>query len=241
MVIRKVKSSLTSTASVLLMLSGVMPAHADQPNEEVRKLIDQVQDLKSKCRGSGDDPYTYVACFDMQKPTAKLEHLGWCYGPIGDPGYKQRWIPCTSDPKRLAHNSAPPVIQASNWKRFSSDTYTLAPEVLTSPFLIATMSKGKIFLNLMEPNSDHCSHRSNSGPDSSSPYLINDTYVKFQSFCVDGNRIFYPSTEAGKSLLLNSIESGSTKIEVERLPPLIFFKTDFESVKRELRKTESAL
>lgn len=225
----------------ILLLSGSISAHADKPTGEAQKLIIEVDNLHSKCRGRGDDPYTYAACYDMNKPTAKLEQLGWCYGPIGDPGYKQRWIRCSSDPKRLVHNSAPPVIQASNWKRFSSDTYTLAPEVLTSPFLIATMSKGKIFLNLMEPNSDHCSHRSNSGPDSSSPYLINDTYVKFQSFCVDGNRIFYPSTEAGKSLLLNSIESGSTKIEVERLPPLIFFKTDFESVKRELRKTESAL
>lgn len=238
---KRLKKPIISIPLAILILSGPISAHAEKPTEEAQKLINKVDDLYSKCRGRGDDPYTYVACFDMQKPTAILEKLGWCYGPIGDPGYKQRWIPCSSDPKRLAHKLDSTINQPSNWKKFSSDTYTLSPEVMESPFIIATMSKGKIFLNLMEPNSDHCPHRSNSGPDSSAPYLINDTYVKFQSFCVDGNRVFYPSTEAGKSLLLNSIESGSTKIEVERLPPLIFFKTDFESVKRELRKTESAL
>lgn len=221
--------------------SGAAQAHADAATQEAIKLMAEVDRLHSKCRGSGDDPYTFEACYDMEKPSTRLKQLDWCYGPIGEVGYKQKWIRCSSDPKQRNLNKEHSDAPYSNWKKFSSNIYTINPEALNSPSLVATIFEGEIFLNLIETKSSHCGPGTNGKTEESSPYLVNNTYVRFYSSCVDGTRVFGPITEAGKKLLRDSIETGSTKIEVERLPPLIFFKTDFESVKRELRKTQSAL
>lgn len=230
-----------SAPLALLLISASAHVRAEQPNEEARNLISEVEKLNSKCRGRGDDPYTFAACYDLEKPASRLEKLDWCFGPTSEPSYKRRWIRCSTDPQHNEIASIPKAQMRSNWKRFSSTTYTLMPEALASPFLSANISEGKIFLNLIEPNSQYCQPGQNNGPDNSSRYLINDTYVKFQSFCINGTRVFGPLTEAGKKLLRDSVESGSTKIEVDRLPPMVFMRTDFESVRRELMKTESAL
>lgn len=59
--------------------------------------------------------------------------------------------------------------------------------------------------------------------------------------CLNGTRLTGPLTSGGKAFMLEALDSDGIKAELESGPPVIFYKTDFESVKRELRKTESAL
>lgn len=226
----------------VLVATGSPLLRADTPSKEARALISEVEDLYSKCRGgAGNDPYTHLACYEMEDPADKLQKLDWCYGPQKEVGYKKKWIRCSSDPSpTVAPRSASAKLDI-NWNKFSSTTYFMRPEALDRPLLIASIFKGNIFLNLLELDSALCRGKANGQPEEAPPYEINDTYVKIQSVCSGGNRVFGPSTDAGRKLLLNSVNSTNTKIEVDGYPPLIFYKTDFESVRRELLKTESAL
>lgn len=119
--------------------------------------------------------------------------------------------------------------------------FFLRPAASNTPAMTASLKEGKVYVNFVDPRSALCGTTETSGPNDAGPYKVNDKYLKFQSLCLNGTRVFGPSSTKGKEFLLNAVESGSIKVELDSAPPLIFMRTDFESVKRELMKTESAL
>ena len=210
----------------------------DKPVE----LIHQAESQNSKCRGGpGDDPYTAVACYERDRVMREIKKHGWCWGPESAYGYQRKWIACSSDKsgdiEKYSRNSK----LDPSWRKFSSTTYIMNPDNYSTPALAASLRDGKIHINFIDPKSDLCAHGGSSELSESGPYKINDTYVKFQSMCLNGIKLLGPLTPQGKAFMLNALETGGIKAELGSQAPLIFHKTDFESVKRELKKTESAL
>lgn len=78
----------TLAASVLAVTASVGGAAA----QDARKLIQEWNDLNSKCRGgSGDDPLTLKYCEARELLTSRIEQLGYTYGCKNDIGADARW------------------------------------------------------------------------------------------------------------------------------------------------------
>lgn len=217
---------------------------AETSEATVKKLISNADVLNSRCRGgSGDDPNTHVACYDRDKAYSELVKIGWCWGKPGQYGYEKKWNKCEPAPNTAigTPRKRPDGTIDPNWHRLTSTAYFIKPEAQESPVLLASIREGKISINLMDTSERICKRNETSGPNPSDPYKINGKYIQFYYFCLNGNRVFGPSTTEGKKYLLDSISNGSTKIELESGPALIFYETDFDSVREELLKTESAL
>ncbi|MCE0989313.1 hypothetical protein [Pseudomonas alloputida] len=229
-------------ATIAAILSTQPSFASEAIPEKPVELIQQAELQNSKCRGGpGDDLDTAVACYERDKIMMEVRRRGWCWGPRSAYGYQKHWIACSSDePGDIDKYPSAPNLDPS-WRKFSSTTYIMNPVNYSTPALSASLRDGKIHINFIDPKSDLCAQGESSNLSESGPYKINDVYVKFQSMCLNGTRLLGPSTPQGKAFMLNALETGGIKAELDSKPPLIFYKTDFESVKRELRKTESAL
>lgn len=228
--------------SILLAL----PVHLSYASEagitKPAELIRLAETENSNCRGgSGDDPSTAVSCFERDRLLRKIKESGWCWGPASVPGYQKKWITCKSDDAGGRSVDTGMMNLDPSWRRFTSTTYVMSPANFPSPFLSATLREGVIHINFIDAKSKLCEKGENSALSETGPYKINDTYVRFQSMCLNGTRLTGPLTSGGKAFMLEALDSDGIKAELESGPPVIFYKTDFESVKRELRKTESAL
>ena len=219
-------------------LSFASDINPERPDELIRKAESE----NTKCRGGpGDDPYTPVACYERERTMSKINKLGWCWGPRDAYGYQKKWIICSSD---KSHSATGPIKTSRldpSWHPFGSTAFFMNPAASSTPALTASIREGRIHINLMDPNSALCKLGESSGPNEAGPYKVNDTYLKFQSFCLNGTQVFGPSSAQGKDFMLKAVEAGDMKVELGSAPPLIFYGTDFDSVRRELLKTESAL
>lgn len=219
-------------------LSFSSDINPDRPD----KLISKAEAENTKCRGGpGNDPYTPVSCYDRQRTMSQIQKLGWCWGPRDAYGYQKKWIICSSDRSASVDDSVKSSRLDPSWLPFGSTMFFMSPAASNTPALTASIREGQIHINLIDPNSALCKSGESSGPNEAGPYKINDTYLKFQSFCMNGTRVFGPSSAQGKDFMLKAVEAGSMKVELDTPPPLIFYGTDFDSVRRELMKTESAL
>lgn len=229
---------LSSLLICWLPLSSASDINPARPDE----LIKKAEVENTKCRGGpGDDPNTPVACYEREKTMSKIQKLGWCWGPRESYGYQKKWILCSSDRNPSVADSVKTSRLDPSWRPFGSSMFFMSPAASNTPALTASIREGQIHINLMDPNSALCKSGESNGPNEAGPYKVNDTYLKFQSFCMNGTRIFGPSSAQGKDFMLKAVEAGSMKVELDTPPPLIFYGTDFDSVRRELMKTESAL
>lgn len=244
----KIKAIIKFKYIYLATLTAITAAYsttsvADVSEPIIKQMIARADELNSKCRGgSGDDPVTHVACYDRDKLHSELQKAGWCRGKPEQYGYEKKWERCSTQLNPKEH-AAQPRSQTVNpsWVRMNPTTYLARFQALERPYLIATIQSGKVSVNLLDTSDEFCKTYKNTSLQSDGPFKVNDTLVKFQMACFGENKVFGPSTEEGKSFLTQSLLSGDTKIEVDGFPPLIFNKTDFESVRKELLKTESAL
>ncbi|MBH3452636.1 hypothetical protein I5S84_27900 [Pseudomonas putida] len=237
------KNSIAMKFAVLAMACSIQSSFSSETttNKPI-ELINQAESQNSKCRGGpGDDPYTAVACYERGRIMREIRKHGWCWGPESAYGYQKKWITCSSDKSEGLSIYPRDSKLDPSWRKFSSTIYIMNPENYDTPALSASLRDGKIHINFMDPKSPLCAKGESSRLSESGPYKINDIYVKFQSMCLNGIRLLGPSTAQGKAFMLKALETDGIKAELDSQPPIIFFKTDFESVKRELRKTESAL
>lgn len=205
-------------------------------------LISMAESANSNCRGgSGEDPRTAVSCFERDRIFRKIKESGWCWGPTSAPGYQKEWIECKSDESGIGASNIRVSGVDPSWRMFTSKTYVMDPVNFSSPVISASLRDGVIHINFIDTKSKLCEAGENSALAETGPYKINDTYVRFQSMCLNGTRLTGPLTSNGKAFILEALESDGIKAELGSGPPVIYYKTDFESVKRELRKTESAL
>lgn len=238
------KNMAGNTVSILVMSSALIfsaPATfaSDLEPNRPAELIRKAEAENTKCRGgAGNDPHTSVACYERERTIAELKKIGWCWGPRDVSGYQKKWISCSNDKSADAVKSAR---LDPSWHPFGPTAFFMNAAASNSPTLMASIKDGRISINLMDPDSALCTPKESSGPNDAGPYKVNDTHLKFQSFCMNGIRVFGPSTEQGKEFMLKAVEAGSIKVELSSIPPLIFYGTDFDSVRRELMKTESAL
>lgn len=66
-----------------------------KPAGEAKRLIDQADALDDACRGgSGDNPKTQAACSKRDAVMAKIDSMGWCWGPDDAIGANKGWMRC---------------------------------------------------------------------------------------------------------------------------------------------------
>ncbi|MEF9671926.1 hypothetical protein QNM99_03745 [Pseudomonas sp. PCH446] len=70
---------------------------------------------------------------------------------------------------------------------------------------------------------------------------MNGTNVKFLQACISGSSILSPATQKGKEFFASAVTSGPTTVELDQGVVLHFTSEDFESAKRAMLDTKSAL
>lgn len=83
-----------TAAAMLLVLSGVANA-SEKPPANIQKLINQYVQARSDCH-SLNETKASKGCDAYQQTMAKLEKLGWCYGPArrNAPNSEYQWLRC---------------------------------------------------------------------------------------------------------------------------------------------------
>jgi hypothetical protein len=74
-------------------VASYVPAYAAEDAEALKALVDRQNSI---CRGGagGDQTKMEAACDERGRNMARLERMGWCWGPADQPGYLQKWIRC---------------------------------------------------------------------------------------------------------------------------------------------------
>lgn len=129
--------------------------------------------------------------------------------------------------------------QANEWAQFTPKAYTLAPVEGKKVIALATLNGDEIVVNLLDSRElcgDTSSELSPVGP-----YKVNGTNVKFVKACVGGSLIISPETQNGKRFFANAITSGPATVELDGGKAFHFKTENYESVKKAMLDTKSAL
>lgn len=142
----------------------------------------------------------------------------------------------------LAITSAVSIVtHAAEWKQFIPTAYVLPPAEDQKIFAMANLNGNVIVVNLVDFSGSICKENSTSEITGTGPYKVNGTNVKFIQACINGNRIVSPETQKGKAFFANAITSGPASVEIDRGVVLHFTTEDFESAKKSMLDTRSAL
>jgi hypothetical protein len=131
--------------------------------------------------------------------------------------------------------------QASEWKQFTPTAYLLAPSEDQEIFAMASLNGDTIVVNLVDYSGSLCGESTSSKLSPTGPYKVNGTNIKFIQACINGNRIISPETQKGKAFFANAITGGPASVEFDRGVVLHFTSENFESAKKSMLDTRSAL
>ncbi|MCP2225887.1 hypothetical protein HP062_09745 [Pseudomonas sp. B14-6] len=132
--------------------------------------------------------------------------------------------------------------QATQWRQFTSTMYVLDPAENQQVVAMASLFEGEqIVMNLVDMTGSFCREGQNSAVMPAGPYKVNGTNVKFVQACINGKRILSPETVKGKAFLAKAITAGPATVELEGSILLHFSSEDFQSAKKAMVDTNSAL
>ncbi|MCS3835534.1 hypothetical protein HNR03_000114 [Pseudomonas sp. JAI111] len=132
--------------------------------------------------------------------------------------------------------------QANQWRQFTSTMYVLDPVENQQVVAMASLFEGEeIVMNLVDMSGSFCKEGQNSAVRPAGPYKVNGTNVKFVQACINGKRILSPETVKGKAFLAKAITAGPATVEIEGSTLLHFSSEDFQSAKKAMVDTNSAL
>lgn len=142
----------------------------------------------------------------------------------------------------LAIASAVSIItNAAEWKQFTPTAYVLPPAEDQKVYAMANLNGNVIVVNLVDFSGSICNDNSTSEITGAGPYKVNGTNVKFIQACINGNRIVSPETPKGKEFFANAITTGPASVEIDRGVVLHFTTENFESARKSMLDTRSAL
>lgn len=130
---------------------------------------------------------------------------------------------------------------AAEWKQFTPIAYVLPPAEDQKIFAMANLNGDSIVVNFVDFSGSTCKDDSSSAMSAAGPYKVNGTNVKFIQACINGNRILSPETQKGKAFFANAITTGPATVEMDRGVVLHFTTENFESAKKSMLDTRSAL
>lgn len=132
--------------------------------------------------------------------------------------------------------------QAAQWKQIQPTVYQLEPSAGGAVKLLAGISKGSVSFSLADATKRACQRAEDENSISAAgPYKINGKNVKFMAFCVRGNRIISPATPEGKAFFAKAVTGGKTTIEFDWGMTMTYESEGFDSVKKAMLDTESAI
>lgn len=131
--------------------------------------------------------------------------------------------------------------QAAQWAQYNPRAYMLVPAEDEKMMVLATLKGDAIAINLLDASGSVCEESETSDLTPAGPYRVNGTNVKFIQACLNGSRVLAPESSKGKAFFSNAITSGPATIELDRGVVLHFESEDFESIKKSMLETRSAL
>lgn len=130
---------------------------------------------------------------------------------------------------------------ADNWQEYTTGFYILPSAESPKISAAASIKKGNIAISLIDLTGMYCRKGSDYGPESAGALRVNGNMVKFTVACIGGMRVLRPETEKGKKYFESEITSKPTAVFVNSMQELSFNSEDFESIKKSLIDSESAL
>lgn len=132
--------------------------------------------------------------------------------------------------------------QANQWRQFTPTMYVLDPVEDKQVVAMASLFDAEqIIMNLVDYSGSRCKEGQNTAVSPAGPYKVNGTNVKFVQGCLGGKRVLSPETDKGKAFLASAIINGPATVEIEGGMVLHFVTEDFESAKKAMIDTNSAL
>lgn len=130
---------------------------------------------------------------------------------------------------------------AGEWKPLTPTAYTLSPSEDSKIVALATLNGESIIVNLLDFSGAFCGEAQSSELIKAGPYKVNGTNVKFVQACINGNRVLSPETQKGKDLFAAAVTTNPVTVELDLGLVLHFTSEDFETTKKQMFETKSAL
>ncbi|MFP3922366.1 hypothetical protein [Pseudomonas sp. W5-36] len=130
---------------------------------------------------------------------------------------------------------------AAEWKKFVPTAYVLSPAEDAHIVAMANLNGDAFVVNLVDLSGSFCKESQNSDVSPAGPYKVNGQNLKFIQACISGNRILSPETPKGKQFLASAITSAPATVELDLGVVLHFASEDFDSAKKAMLDTKSAM
>ncbi|WP_054071084.1 hypothetical protein [Pseudomonas amygdali] len=132
-------------------------------------------------------------------------------------------------------------VQANEWKKFVPTAYLLSPAEDSKIVAMANLNGDTINVSLIDFSGSFCTGTQNANLSEAGPYKVNGTYLKFVQACINGNRVLSPETPKGKEFFAKALTTAPATTELDLGVILHFTSQNFESAKKAMMDTRSAM
>lgn len=131
--------------------------------------------------------------------------------------------------------------QAGEWRKYIPTAYVLAPAEDKQILAMANLNGDAFAVNLVDLSGSFCGKSQNTELSPAGPYKVNGTNLKFVQVCINGSRILSPETVKGKQFFASALTTAPATVELDLGVVLHFTSENFDSAKKAMLETKSAM